>query len=85
MQIGFNQFPLLAFTISKYMIYICNLNPVFELGVVTEFSSGVLKSTEHQSSISLVCSDLISEMLPDKRVLKANKSYLNGARESVLY
>lgn len=49
---------------------ICNLNPVFELGMVVKFLYGVVKFIEHQGSISFGCSkeDSISEMLPDKRI-----------------
>lgn len=69
MLIGLNQF--LIFVISNYMECIYNLSPVFELGMAVKFFYGVVKFIEQKGSISLACSeeDLISEMLPDKRVL----------------
>lgn len=69
------------------MDYICNLNPVFELGMFAKFLYyGGVKFIEHQGNISLVCSkeDLTSEMLPDERVLRSKKFYWNDATESVL-
>lgn len=56
---------------------VCNLNPVFESGMVVKFLHGVVKFIEHQGSISRMCSkeDLTFEMLPDKRVLWSNKFY----------
>lgn len=69
------------------MEYICNLNLVFELEIVAKLLCGVIKFTEHQGSIFLVCleEDLASEMLPDKKVLRSNKFYsLNDVTESAL-